>query len=332
MEKSLFYLNETYSYLNSMVDISLADSFFEEADEVTNAIKQNEKAQTGAIASLKKLFASLIETVKKYIQKFTDWIKTKFMQKEERERYAQFKEYIKQHPEIAQEKISIPSFKEYEKVYGDAIKGLEKENAKSNPSEEAMKKVAEKLSKTLDTMGKTGKKAAMYVTLDTAIKIADKNVISARAINSAMQAELIDLQNIEKELGSAQAIRFQNKIQRYAKNGVFHRLKVGILGRKNRTLEACLSKQINKLLSFTNYKSNDPYTPIVTRRSIARGTIRNTGLVKAIRGTDDSNAKIAANAALDSVASANDRLKMRRRVRRASRDVKNFKSFIGLDN
>ena len=92
MEKSRSYLIEAFEYVNAIVDISLADSFFEASAESQEINERNEMASQGAISSIKKAIQSLIEYIKSLIKKFSDFIKNKFMTKSEKDDYKKVKE------------------------------------------------------------------------------------------------------------------------------------------------------------------------------------------------------------------------------------------------
>lgn len=284
MDTTLEYIMEAQCYIDKFIGISIADSFFENTDEAKEANEHNKQMGTGAIGALKKAVKALIQKVKDAIRSLTDFFKTMAMPKDERERYKKFKAEIKASPELGKMKITIEDFREYEKVYDEALKMIDEQMKNDNakdPSvlDKIIADMSEKLKKLADSGKDIASRAAATVTLNTALDIADRNVLCARGINSALQTELVSLEEVEKVLGEKEVAKYQKKLQKYANNGFLHRMKVKILYRKKATLEAVLKKQRNQILSYTNI---DPNTlkikkgkPIVSKGSIYKGTLKN---------------------------------------------------------
>ena len=68
MDDCALYLAEALEYADAIVEIPLADSFFENSAEVKEINERNEIASSGAIASIKRAIQKLINTIKTLIK------------------------------------------------------------------------------------------------------------------------------------------------------------------------------------------------------------------------------------------------------------------------
>ena len=134
MDEALQYFTEAQMHIDAFIDIPLADAFFEETDEIRAINESNEEHRTGAIASLQKAFKVIIDRLKEAFSRMTEAIKSQFMTKEEKERYKKFVSMVNSDPELAKVKVTIQDFREYEKIYDEALKKLEDEANKDDPS------------------------------------------------------------------------------------------------------------------------------------------------------------------------------------------------------
>lgn len=336
MDEALYYLLEAQSFIDSFVDISLADSFFEDTDEAKDAVAHNEKAKTGAIASLKKAFHAMIEAIKNIINNIADFFRTRALTPEEKKRYEEFKQMVKSDPDFAKQKITIDDWKEYEKAYDEALKELEAEANKPNPSSEIIDKVVAELTEKIKGLADKGKgvagRAAMSVTLSTAVDIADQNATCAKAINLALKQELISLEDIEKTLGADAAAKFEKKIERAAKNGFLHRARVRIFKHKERTFEAIIKKQYKNLLSFTNIKNGKVKDgkAVIDGGSVVNGIVKNKKTVDDALGGSGETVKLAKNIASGAVKAKMAQHRIVKKAKEAKKEADDFKTFWGI--
>ena len=336
MDEALYYLMEAQNYIDSFVDISVADSFFEETEEAKEANENNEKAKGGAVAALKKAFRAMIEAIKNIISNISDFFQTRALSAEERQRYAEFKKMIKEDPEFAKQKVTIQDWREYEKAYEEALKALEEEAKKPNPRDEFVDAVIKKLSDEISALAGQGKdaagRAAMSVTLSTAVDIADQNVTCAKTINYALQHELISLQDIEKSLGAEEAAKFEKQIKAAAKNGFLHRARVRIFKHKEQTFEAIIRKQFKNLMAFTNIKNGKVADgkSVVDSQSLARGVVKNKKLVVDTVGGKDKAMEISKNLATSAAKAKIAQMKAADKAKKTKKEYEDLKTFFGV--
>lgn len=340
MEKSRSYLIEAFEYADAIVDISLADSFFEASAESQEINERNEIASQGAISSIKKAIRSLIEFIKDLIKKFSDFIKNKFMTKSEKDEYKKIKEEIRSNPELGKEEVTIEDFSQYEKIYDDTLKEINNEMSKDDPDPTKIPTFMEGLIDKINNLKGVGsnaaKRAAVVVPLKLAVDIADKNVLCAQAINAAMNTELINLEQAEKILGNKQVARYKKQIQRYAKNGVFHRAKAKILSHKQATLKSVLTSQVKTILSFTNFDKGlklKKGKPVINKGSVIKGTVKNPRFTSDVLGGPKGMMKAskAVGDVTDTIDSITTKSKKTDKMTgEFKKNLNDFRSFIGI--
>lgn len=325
MDMSLQYLLEAQGYIEQFIDIPFSDAFFEDEDK-------NKEAKNGAINSIKNAIKVLITKVKEAIKDITEWIHTKFMSKEEKVKWDAIKSKVKSDKDLGDTKITIEQWEPYEELYDDAIKTITEEQNKEEPD---MNKINSKMAtfeagiKSLGGKGKDAASRAISVmSLRTLVDIADRNAICAKAINMALQSELVNLEDMEKSIGSKQLQKYENKIRRYANNGFLHRAKVKLLYRKKATLKAVMNKQKRAILSYTNIDKDGKLKDgksIVSSGSLRKGGISHPLYTKDLVGGVDK--MVDANEAISDT--HNLKKFVTRSSRNAKKDLNSLKSFIG---
>ena len=334
MEEVLRYINEAQYYIDSFRDISLADSFFEESEMDKEINKDNEKAKTGALASLKKAFGKLVDLVKKLYNNVKEFFAQKFMNKEDKKRFNEFKALVKSMPEYSKVKVTIEDFRAYEKAFNEAEKELESASKKEDFNETIANGIIDRLNKALNNMADKatglGKKAVLETTLSTALDIADRDALAAKAIDVALETEIISLEEIEKELGAKEAAKFEKKIKKYARDSIFHRAKVRIFYRKTSTLQAVLKKQVKTIMSYTNIKDGklkEGKLP-VDRASIAKGVLQHP--VKTSKIVGDPATKTFTKAVGDLASTTADVIHKNYEYDKTKRQIKDAKKFFSF--
>lgn len=272
MEESLYWLIEAQKEIDAIPQISLEESFLE--SEKNLLLQEAVVKHVGrALVSIKNIFDSLIKLVRKLLDSIGEFIAKGFMSADEKIRYANFKKLVQQNPQLKGMKVNIASFREFEKVFDSRMKEVEKMERSGEVNHERVSAILGGLDEDINGIMNKADRFVLSTTLGTALEIADADAESARLINMALKKELISLEDYRKHFGDAAASKVEKKLQSYADNGFFHRLKVNILGKKNKTLQGILKKQGKQLLSFTNL--GDSSKPIVTKGSIARGALSN---------------------------------------------------------
>ena len=331
MNDTVFYLEEAAAYIELM-DEPNPLAFFESEEEGIS--DPQEAAGWGAMKALKKAVQSIIQAVKDLIEKVVDFVKSLFMSKEDKERYNAFKEMVRNDPALANTKITIANWKVFEEAYDKALKEAEAAAKSSEYNATVADKIMEKLeNKVRDLFAevqRAGTAATMHVTVKTAAEIADQNALAAKGLKMALDAELVDLQNLEKELGEREIAKFKKRVDVAARNSWLHRMRVKIFKSKNNTLSKIVKNGWNKLLSFTNIKNGklEKGTPIVDSKSVVRGISKNADTVAAAAGGADKAAAIAMDVAKSKMKAKQLERDVKKTVKKAAKDLNDLKDFM----
>ena len=333
MDVILESLKEAQSYIDMMEDLPLYDTFFKEGED-----DKEEVASEGAFAAIKKAFEKLIQLVKDMLHSIKDFFASMFLSKEEKEKYKEFKRRVKTDPNLKGQKVFMEDWKEYEKIYNEALKKLEEESKKSTFNAEIANDVLEwtsdKLKALGDKYGEVAKRAAYSVALDTAIDMADACQLAAQGMEGALNLELVSLEKVEKELGEKKAKKFKKDLESAAKNGLFHRIKVALFKRKTATLSGIAKKQAKRLLAFTNLEVDDKKLKvkdgkkIIDTKSIQKGVISNGDVTVDALGGVKNTAATAAGLAQTAIEAEKLKRKGIKAVKEAKRKKDQARDFI----
>ena len=118
------------------------------------------------------------------------------------------------------------------------------------------------------------------MTLQAALELADRNMVAAKGIQKALESENGLLQAIADSVGDKEAARFKKKVDNYARDGVFHRMKVNLLCRKQKDLVAVGQSLINNITSF--FKVDAAGNVSVTKGSFMKGVYKNADTINAV--------------------------------------------------
>lgn len=282
MDESLYFLAEAMDYLDQYVEISDLDAIMEATDKAKEVNANNEKAGGGALNAIKNAIQSLINLVKNSIGAVVNFIQEAFMSRDQRAKFNAFKQKAAKDKRYAGKKIRVSDFREYEKQYDNAISRIDKIYRNGGSADEAEAVMAE-LNGTLRNLKKAAKGGASAgvttMTLQAALELADRNMVAAKGIQKALESENGLLQAIADSVGDKEAAKFKKKVDSYARDGVFHRMKVNLLCRKQKDLVAVGQGLINNITSF--FKVDAAGNISVTKGSIMKGIYKNAGTIDA---------------------------------------------------
>jgi hypothetical protein len=290
MNEISLYLTEAQSYIDQFVPITLADAFFEATEDDKEANVTNDKAAAGAIGSLKNAIKAMVKTLGQIITKFTDFVKNQIQSVKYKNALKTAKKLVAQYPELGKVQVCVDDYAQYEKVYQDTARQLEAAARKDNFDQSIGDTIVENGMKKIEALKlrakQAGKNFKNALTMDTVLKMADRNEYFAKALNAGLSTGLVDLKNFDSEITEAEASKNQKKIRRWAKNGVFHKLKIRIQGHQNSTFVDVIGDQVDMLTSFTNLE--DGKVPsgkwFVDPSSIMKGTAKNAAFVNKATG------------------------------------------------
>ena len=276
------YLYEAFYYIDQIQPVSFVDSFFEDTEEIKNTQDNNKSLVGKGVESLKNAFTKMIEFVKRLISRVVDKFKSIFS-KDSEEQLNALEKQMQSDPNLAQKKVKFVDANAVNKLYDDAEKALENEYKRSNPSaakaEEIMKSLNSQLGAFFNNENSNPlAKAGLSVSLTTALKIARQNKSFAQVIRKGLDDEVIQLESIEKVLGTKKSKQFDRDIRKYANAGALHRFKIRLFARKEATMEQIMQKQLRSLTSFITLDNNG--NAKVTAKTAVTGAIKNRELIK----------------------------------------------------
>ena len=297
MDTILYYTEQVYECLNEYQDIPFGMFMYEEAK--ADAIeKKNQGLIAKAIASLKNVYRTLIDACKNLFTKISTKLTTKAVLDEGKsEKYKEVKKLVNDDPEIANTEVEIDNYDEYEKVYNDAMKELDKAEGDEEFTAEEGNLIVDRFNEAMEALKSGGRRAITSVTLKTLVELADHSFVIAKALNLGIKTELIDLSQAEKDLGTKAIEKDKKKIERYARNGIIHRNKIRIQRLFGQTVGSIMLNRVNTIISFSNVsldKNKKDGKVRVERRkkmfskedrslfdkqSIARGAANNASLI-----------------------------------------------------
>lgn len=284
MQESAIFIQEAYDALGAISYVSMAEAFLEESVEAQDTVTQNDSLMLKAVNGVKKAITAIIEFIKNTLSKFKAGV-VKLFSKETKKDYDQAVKNIRSNPELGNTKVEIQDIDVLNAPFDEALKQLDAELKKENPSKEVGEAILAKLQEKLKTVtsegGRVTSRAMTAVTLKTLCDIADKNVQSAKLINTALEQELINLEDARKILGDKSVARYEKKIAKYAANTALHRLKAKVFHYKEATLMSVLKDEFKMICSYTNIDSEHPLKnkangkDPVTKGTIIKGAIKN---------------------------------------------------------
>lgn len=282
MDDSLDFLLEATDYLEQYIPIDDIDVILEATPFAKKANENNQNAGNGALNALKKAFDSLITIVRKAITAVTNFIQEAFMSKEDRTKFAYFKKLAANDKKFANRPIRVSDYRAYEKAYDGHMSELDRLYKKGAKVEE-LNQVMYRLDKTINDLknraGDAGKAAFATIGMKAALDLSDRNVLCAKGCKKALEQEEGILANLQRLVGDKNAAKFKKDVDRYSRDGFFHRLKVRILQRKQNDVVECGRGLSSRIMAFFNKEGK------VTKGTIVKGVLKNKDAINAAAGS-----------------------------------------------
>lgn len=243
-------LNEAMESINQYIPKSAAELFFE-ANESDIASNQNAKKSENILIRAIKAVKNMISTL---IKKISDFIQTKFMSKEEKERFRRFKELAAQDPNLKNKKISVKDFKKINKQYQKTLNDIDKSIAEvDRQTDEQAAETVRQIQELANNVVQGIKQGATAVfSVDTALRLAENNRTVAQWIQKKLQEENGAIENLERQIGKERTKDFQKKINSSTKKVSLHRIKVWFLGQYHGTMSGALNQTIDDFKDLLN--------------------------------------------------------------------------------
>lgn len=242
--KNLFLAQEA---MKEWIPMSEYEFIFEatEKSETAEKVAKNEETAKKSSNFLKKAIDVVIGLIKKLIETIGDFINRCTMSGDERDNFEAFKAQVESDPTLKNKKVTVRDFRKISKQYDDLITEIDKniravKNNESTPVDGLVKKVT-------DFMKGTATKVSVTVAAETALRMADSNIDSAKVLREVLRREEGVMETLSKALGKKDAMKFEKEINAAAKNTLLHRLKVRLFRHKYDSLADCIKGTVSSL-------------------------------------------------------------------------------------
>lgn len=249
-------LVETREMLESYEDKSASELFYCGLFEESNSSNSEEPTKAGIGGTLMKAITALKNMIGKVIESIKTFIQTIFMDKEERKRFAAFKEAMKNDPSLAKKKLTVANFKAIEKANREAMSVVDdalKNATGRNESEIAAieKECTDKINAILKGTSDTAK---VVVTADVALRLAESNKNAAKIMSSMLGDESKAMDYLQSQIGDTRATKFKNKINSCSHTFSLHRMKTRLLFQWHKGLVSSTKQVLNDIQDVVSLK------------------------------------------------------------------------------
>ena len=292
LDDCLYYLREAERYLNMMTDISPYEEIFETyKPEVDLKVKQNEKAKTGVMGSMKKALEALKKMFLNLVNSIKNFFNVRKLDNKEREAYESFKNACAKNPELKNKKITVADFRkfnaEYEQILAEA-----KEHDKKLAENRVMDTDA-----FLERIGGFCKNVTNSVTVAISADAALNMASSSREIAHMIQKSLNDdaelHAKLEAAMGKAETKRFERQIKSLGKRISLQRAIMKMKKTYSKSVADALDKTfanvndlVNSVAGLTNIPSDMNQELKIKGNAVSRAVdtgkavIKNRGAIK----------------------------------------------------
>lgn len=262
LELALGYQMMAEAYIDAYID---EENINESSENFNLIVEANDNTSNGLVGSIVKGLNALIDAVKKIIAGIANFLKTAFMSKEEKARFKEIQQFLKDNPQYGKKQVYVPAFDAYHEEFEAAYKKIDSELQKEEPDEklgdmlndalkERMTRIKNKTAKNtvkfvgagLDAADKlldSGEDFLMDLASDTvkyykktsfnaALEMANHNDLTARQLKRMMDSEIIDLEKMKKDCGVIYTQMFKARVNHYARKGLVRRAALGLRAAK----------------------------------------------------------------------------------------------------
>lgn len=247
------YINETMT--NDWINISEYDILFENVENETLEINE------GIVSKLTSKVKNVVSTVLKFIgsllKSIYSYIDGLFTSKKVKESFKKFKEECERDPSLKNKKVTITDYKKIMKEYDKKLQEISQKQHELRKDEKT--EIDEFVSNFTKEVNNISRSITTIVSVDAMEKIAIANHEVALDIANKLKSDESILKNIEKEIGTRNAKKFEKNIIRASNDSILIKLKSIIYAKKYKTLSDTTSEIISSLDNIItgNYKLSD---------------------------------------------------------------------------
>ena len=222
-------------YMKDWVELDEYSLLFEsDSDPVVKAQAKNEEVSQKSSNVLSRMIQGVINMIKSLIESITNFFEELTLDGDEKDAFQNFKEQMKNDPKLKNVKVTVKDFRQINKEYDALLKKGEEELRKAKADENhglsgIIKEFEEAAKKKVEP-------ASLIVTSELALKIAESDQNSARALKVALNHDKAFMEQLEKNFGKREA----NKIDNASEMTVLTRLMITLRGTRCKNIQTAV--------------------------------------------------------------------------------------------
>ena len=226
-------------YMKDWVEIDEYSLLFEsDSDPVVKAQAKNEEVSQKSSNVLSRMIQGVINMIKSLIESITNFFEELTLDGDEKDAFQNFKEQMKNDPKLKNVKVTVKDFRQINKEYDALLKKGEEELRKAKADENhglsgIIKEFEEATKKKIEP-------ASLIVTSELALKIAESDQNSARALKVALNHDKAFMEQLEKNFGKREANKFKKRIDNASEMTVLTRLMITLRGTRCKNIQTAV--------------------------------------------------------------------------------------------
>lgn len=226
-------------YMKDWVEIDEYSLLFEsDSDPVVKAQAKNEEVSQKSSNVLSRMIQGVINMIKSIIESITNFFEELTLDGDEKDAFQNFREQMKKDPKLKNVKVTVQDFRKINEEYDKLLKKGETELRKAKADENhglsgIIKEFEEAAKKKIEP-------ASLIVTSELALKIAESDQNSARALKVALNHDKAFMEQLEKNFGKREANKFKKRIDNASEMTVLTRLMITLRGTRCKNIQTAV--------------------------------------------------------------------------------------------
>ena len=236
------YCLEAYKELDSYMEIFEAKN-----KDIQQQALVNAKAEEASGEHLNSALDSIINAIKKLIERIKVFFMERSMTKEMRKAYEVYKQALLKDPSLKNKKITVVDVQKFKDEYDSINEQLD------HAQDKVRRGIPVDLGPLTNLVNQYGAKiksistaAAMSVGMDAAIKMAEGNIEFAKVAYNKLITDKNFAEKIKEELGNHQYKKFTHKMKKYSQETSILRLRAKHNENAAKSLEDAIKQTINQ--------------------------------------------------------------------------------------
>lgn len=226
-------------YMKDWVEIDEYSLLFEsDSDPVVKAQAKNEEVSQKSSNVLSRMIQGVINMIKSIIESITNFFEELSLDGDEKDAFQNFREQMKNDPKLKNVKVTVKDFRQINKEYDNLLKRGEEELRKAKADEKhglsgIIQEFQEAANKKIEPM-------SLIISSELALKIAESDQNSARAIKVALDHDKSFMEQLEKNFGKREANKFKKRIDNASEMTMLTKLMITIRGTRCKNIQTAV--------------------------------------------------------------------------------------------